>query len=194
MKKALFLFAILALCGCGRSTPTNYYLLESMTPAIQADSLPKTTLRVAQVSTADYLNRNNIISRVQDQTKLIVAEFHLWVEPVASGVRRVVEEVLAEPLRQNGICLLPSATEERGTHVLLLDVQRLDGNFNENAVLECWWTLLDRSDSPVARGKFVADELVAGADYNILVKTESLLVRKMAEFLAGQLPKYIRTR
>ena len=54
--------ALLALAGCGRSTPTNYYLLESGMTPVTADDLPPTTLRVAMVEVPNYLNRNNIVS------------------------------------------------------------------------------------------------------------------------------------
>lgn len=184
----------LALTACGRSTPTNYYLLESGIQAMQVEETPTRTLRVAQVSIPGYLQRNNIVSRVAGQSKLILADFHLWAEPVNNGVRRVVEETLLEPLHGHGIQLLPPATEERGDFTLLLDVQRLDGNFDENAVLECWWTLVNRDDRAVARGLYSAAELVRGADYNVLVQTESALVRGLGKYLAEQLPAKMTRR
>lgn len=188
MKLPVFILLALCLIGCGRSTPTRYYLLESSLGPMQADSLPAKSLRVAQVETPSYLNRNNIVSRVQNETQLILAEFHLWAEPVSNGVRRVVEEVLTGPMLKNGINVLPSGTEEKGDYVLLIDVQRLDGNFNEKAVLESRWTLLDRNDNPVSRGIFSAQETVPGADYDVLVGAESRLVRNFGKYLAGRLP------
>lgn len=194
MRNNIVLAALLALalCACGRSTPTNYYLLESRLGPIQADNLPAKTLRVAQVEAPAYLNRNNIVSRVQGQTQLILAEFHLWAEPVSNGVRRVVEEVLTKPMLEQGINVLPSGTEERGDYVLLIDLQRLDGNFNEKAVLESRWTLLNSSDRPVGRGIFSAEEHVPGANYNVLVNAEGELVRRFGRYLAGQLPRYMK--
>ncbi len=188
MKLPIFILLALCLTGCGRSTPTRYYLLESSLGPIQADSLPAKSLRVAQVETPSYLNRNNIVSRVKNETQLILAEFHLWAEPVSNGVRRVVGEVLTGPMLKNGINVLPFGTEEKGDYVLLIDVQRLDGNFNEKAVLETRWTLLDRNDNPVSRGIFSAQEMVPGADYDVLVGAESRLVRNFGKYLAGRLP------
>lgn len=182
----------LSMLACGRSTPTNYYLLESGLAPIQAANLPRTTLRVAQVEAPSYLNRNNIVSRVKGETRLILAEFHLWAEPVTNGVRRVVEEVLTGPLLDSGITVLPTGTESGGDYVLLLDLQRLDGNFNEKAVLECRWTLLDRDEKPVDRGIFAAEEQVNGANYNILVGAESSLVRNLGHHLAEKLPPLMK--
>lgn len=188
----LMTLLIIPLGGCFRSTPTNYYLLESSQKPFSADNLPGKSLRVAQVEVPGYLNRNNIVSRVQGETKLILAEFHLWAEPVGAGVRRVVEEVLTRPLLENGVNVLPSGTESGGDYVLLLDLQRLDGNFNEKAVLECRWTLLDRDEKPLRRGIFAAEEMVNGADYNILVGAESKLARELGQYLAQCLPPLLR--
>lgn len=188
------LLSCFLLTACGRSTPTQYYLLESSLGSMQSESLPKTTLRVSQVETPAYLNRNNIVSRVDGQTRLILAEFHLWAEPVGNGVRRVVEEVMTAPLMEKGINVLPGSTEERGDYVLILDLQRLDGNFNEKAVMECYWTLLDRDENSLGRGIFSAEEEVRGADYNILVAAESRLVRNLGAYLAQKLPSFMRIR
>lgn len=192
MRKLLILTLFLALAACGRSTPSNYYMLDSAAPLIQADNMPAKTLRVAQVEAPAYLNRNNIVSRVHDQSRLILAQFHLWAEPVNNGVRRVVGETLAQPMLANGVSVLPTGTEERADYVLLIDLQRLDGNFNEKAVLESYWTLLDRQEKPLARGIYSADELVNGADYNLLVNAESALVRGFGRHLAKQLPPYMK--
>ncbi|MBD5627622.1 MAG: membrane integrity-associated transporter subunit PqiC [Desulfovibrio sp.] len=190
---ALFL-CLAALAGCGRSTPTNYYLLESGMPPLTADDLPPATLRVAMVEVPSYLNRNNIVSRVAGETRLILAEFHLWAEPVSNGVRRVVEETLTPPLLEAGVTVLPTGTANGGDYVLLLDVQRLDGNFNEKAVLESRWTLLDKKDAPLAEGIFAAEEMVEGSDYNMLVAAESRLVRRMGDYLAERLPPLLKRR
>lgn len=183
----IFIFVML-ICGCGRSTPTNYYLLESSLGPFQADNLPAKTLRVAQVEVPGYLNRNNIVSRINGETKLILAEFHLWAEPVSSGVRRVIEEMLTRPLLRSGINVLPSGTASGGDFVLLLDVQRFDGNFNEKAVLECRWAILDKNERPLQRGIFSAEEQVNGADYNILVGAESQLLKDFGKYLSDKLP------
>lgn len=149
-------------------------------------------MRIAQVEVASYLNRNNIVSRVNGETKLIIAEFHLWAEPVSNGVHRVVEEVLTAPLLKEGITVLPASSESNADYTLLVDVQRLDGNFDEKAVLESKWTLLDRDDRPVERGIFSAEEMVNGADYNILVGAESKLTRDFGQFLAQKLPPLMK--
>lgn len=182
------LFAMLMVQACGRSTPSNFYLLESAASQATVDRLPEKSMRIAQVEVPNYLNRNNIVSRVSGETKLILAEFHLWAEPVANGVHRVIENELSPRLLTRGITVLPATSESRTDYTLLLDLQRLDGNFNEQAVLECLWTLLDRDDKPIDRGFYTAGKLVNGADYDILVATESGLLADFGAYLAERLP------
>lgn len=189
---ALCALFLLVLTGCGRSTPTNYYLLESSLGPFKADNLPIKSLRVAQVEVPSYLNRNNIVSRVNGEARLILAEFHIWAEPVSSGVRRVIEEMLTRPLLDCGVYVLPTNTASGGDYILLIDVQRLDGNFNEKAVLECRWTLLDKEERPIFRGIFSSDEMVNGADYNLLVGAESKLLRDFGQYLAERLPPLVK--
>ncbi|MBD5607906.1 MAG: membrane integrity-associated transporter subunit PqiC [Desulfovibrio sp.] len=194
VKSCVLGFILLVLCGCARSAPTNYYLLESDVEPLQTDRMPKKTLRVAQVEIPAYLNRNNIVSRVKGQTALIIAEFHLWAEPVGAGVRRVIEETLLRPMLDAGVNVLPSGTASGGDYILLIDIQRLDGNFNEKAALDARWTLLDRDERPIESGIYRAEELANGANYNILVAAESKLVREMGEKLSVILPALINNR
>lgn len=193
MKIMAILMLALGLCACGRSTPTNYYLLESSPGQIQAESLPAGTLRVAMVEGPNYLNRNNIVSRVKGEPRLILAEFHLWAEPVTNGVRRVIAETLTKPLLADGITVLPPGSSNGGDYVLLLDIQRLDGNFDEKAVLECHWSLLDKNEKALGSGIYSSEEMVRGANYNALVDAESRLVRRMGDYLAQKLLLFLHT-
>lgn len=188
MKRPLLIFLFLALAACGRSTPTNYYMLESGLAPMQVDGFPGKTLRVAMVEGPSYLNRNNIISRVKGEPRLILAEFHLWAEPLTSGVRRVVAETLTEPLLAKEISVLPPGSANSGDYALLLDIRRLDGNFNEMAVFECYWNVLDKNEKNIGGGIFAAEEMVGGASYDALVSAESALARRMGEYLAARLP------
>ena len=188
----LSLALLVLLCGCGRSTPTRYYLLESALGPVKADSLPSKTLRVAQVTVPDYLDRNSIVSRVNGQTELIVSQFHAWAEPVGHGVRRVVQEVLTAPMLAAGFNVLASGDDTRADYGLLVDVQRLDGNFDANAVLEARWTLKNRHDDVLARGIYADAEPVNGKTYDALTAAESTMVRRMAEHLATRLPTLTR--
>ena len=183
-----FLALTVLLAACGRSTPTNYYLLESRLTPVSADSLPSKSLRVAPVNVPEYLDCDGIVSRVGESTQLIVAQFHSWGEPLSHGVRRVTREVLTRPMLQSGVNVLPAGDESTADYVLYLDIQRLDGNFDQKAVLDVRWTLRNKFNEVLARGIVVDEETVAGKGYDVLTAAESRLVQRMAEHLAQRLP------
>ena len=193
-RHAFFLTLVLLglLSACGRSAPTAFYLLESSLAPATADSLPATRLRVAQVTVPEYLDRNGIVSRVDGKTQLVVAQFHSWAEPVRQGVRRVTQEVLTPPLLAAGVTVLAPGDDSRSEYTLVLDVQRLDGNFHAQAVLEARWSLRDRDDKVLAQGIYADTEQVRGASYDDLTAAESVLVRRMGEHLAQRLPSHMR--
>lgn len=186
----IFLALTVLLVGCGRTTPTKYYLLESRLAPVSADSLPSKSLRVAAVNVPEYLDREGIVSRVGESTQLIVAQFHNWGEPLSHGVRRVTREVLTRPMLEHGVNVLPARDESTADFVLYLDIQRLDGNFDQKAVLDARWTLRNKFNDVLARGIFVDEETVTGNTYDVLTATESRLVQKMAEHLAQRLPGF----
>ena len=193
-RKILLLSLVLLtlLSGCARSTPTRYYLLESALEPVKADTLPSKDLRVAQGTVPDYLDRNSIVSRVNGETELVVSQFHAWAEPVGHGVRRVVQEVLTPPLLAVGLNVLAPGDDTRADYVLLVDLQRLDGNFDSKAVLEARWTLKNRHDDVIARGIYADVEPVEGKTYDVLTAPESRRVRRMGEHLAARLPVLTR--
>lgn len=193
-RKVLLLSLVLLtlLSGCARSTPTRYYLLESALDPVKADTLPSKNLRVAQVTVPDYLDRNSIVSRVNGETELVVSQFHAWAEPVGHGVRRVVQEVLTPPLLAVGLNVLAPGDDTRADYVLLVDLQRLDGNFDSKAVLEARWTLKNRHDDVIARGIYADVEPVEGKTYDVLTAAESRMVRRLGEHLAARLPVLTR--
>lgn len=189
----LLAFVVL-MAACSRSTPTNYYLLESRLTPVSAESLPGKNLRVAPVTVPEYLDRDGIVSRVGESTQLVVAQFHSWAEPLSHGVRRVTREVLTRPMLDNGINVLPAGDESTADYVLYLDVQRLDGNFDQKAVLDVRWTLRSKYNDVLARGIYVDEENVAGKSYDILTAAESRMVQRMAEHLTQRLPGFTGSR
>ncbi|MDD4701899.1 MAG: ABC-type transport auxiliary lipoprotein family protein, partial [Desulfovibrio sp.] len=100
----------------------------------------------------------------------------------------VTREVLTRPMLQSGVNILPAGDESTADYVLYLDIQRLDGNFDQKAVLDARWTLRNKFNDVLARGIVVDEETVTGKSYDVLTAAESRLVQRMAEHLAQRLP------
>ena len=154
---------------------------------MRADSLPAKTLRIARVAVPEYLERGGIVSRVDGQTRLVVAQFDIWAEPLSRGVSRVMREELAPRLLGCGLNVR-EAEEDGGDAVLFLDVRRLDGLLGGRVFMELHWTLKNRRGLVLGQGSHADEESVPGAEYAAFVRAQSLLVSRFAAHLAELLP------
>ena len=186
------IMASLLQSGCGRSSPSSYYILDGGSPPAQESISMASTLRVAMVNVPDYLNRNNIVSREPGSNRLILADFHLWAEPLSNGVRRVMQGLLAGLLRDQKIDVISNGSDQDADFVLELDIHNLDGNFGGNATLSATWTLFGKNAAAIKSGEFVAQSPVPGKSYDMLVNAESKVIRAMAEDVAPSIVAAIR--
>lgn len=180
-----FIFVVIfGLTACGHSVSTRYYLLESAHEPMKVDKLPTTNMRLAQVTVPEYLDRNGIVSRVMGSSELIVSQFHAWAEPVANGVRRLLQERLSKVMLAVGVNTLAPGDDAAAKYILFIDIQRLDGDFHADAVLEARWTLRDHRDNVLNKGIYADREAVSGNTYNELVSAESRMLCRMADHLS----------
>lgn len=196
MQKSLLLLSLalcVALAACGRSQPTRFYVLENAHDPVRADTLPARDLRVARVNVPEYLDRNGMVSRVPGGAELQVSQFHAWAEPLAVGVRRLLQEGLAAPLLAVGINVPAAGEELPAAYTLLVDILRLDGGFEAAAELEARWTLRS-GDDILGRGAYADREPLQGASYAALAAAQSRLVQRMTAHLAERLPALLRKK
>ena len=191
MQRPVILLLLVALAlsatACGRSVPSRYYVLDCPAEAVHAENLPQLTLRVARVNIPPYLDRAGIVSRERGHARLDVAEAHLWAEPLAEGVRRIIQETLTPPLLQAGMTVLPLGNEKEGAYILLIDIQRLEGTFDGPANLIGRWEVIDEGERCVGNGIYTASGEVQGHAYGQLVEAESRLIREFALYLTEKL-------
>lgn len=177
-----------ALCACGRSTPTRYYVLESTGPAVVSGDLPATSLRVAPVTVPQYLDRTGLVWHGAQPENLTVEESHQWAEPLADGIRRVVQAELAAPLRGKGVHVLANADDSDSTYVLFIHVERLEAVQSGTVRLVAQWHC-DKNGRAVAQGVFAENRAVEGTGMTAQVQAQSALVRQLAAWIEGQLPQ-----
>lgn len=183
---ALCLALALPGMGCVKSAPTSFYLLDSGQPPQRTGPLPGGTLRLGAVAVPEYLDRRDMIVRHAQEARLEVAGLHQWAEPLAKGVHRVLREVLAPRLAGGGYSLLPDGDAGEQAPALLVDILRLDGDFQDGSCLSARWQLRDTRGGVLAQGVF-SDEEPGGPDFSALARSQSLLVQRLGIHLADQL-------
>ena len=176
-----------ALCACGRSTPTYYYVLESTAATAVSGDLPATSLRVAPVSVPQYLDRTGLVRHGAQPENLTVEESHQWAEPLAEGIRRVVQAELAAPLRGKGVHVLANADDSDSTYTLFIQVERLEAVQPGTVRLVAQWRC-DRNGRTRAQGIFAENRAVEGEGVTAQVQAQSALVRQLAAWIEAQLP------
>ncbi len=174
-----------SLMACGRSATTTYYVLDSgiSTPIALDDNkaLKKMKqMRLSQVDIPEYLDRATIVSRETDGVRLHLAEFDSWAEGLETGAKRVIAEVLTPLLLEKNILLQPLDDASLDPLQIIIQIQRFDGPFQGNIVLDARWTVLDRHDRVLVSGAFV-DKAPAGLTYTSMVQAQSKLLAKLAE-------------
>lgn len=196
------LFAAIALCACGRSTPTNYYVLESTAPDMASGPLPSTSLRVAPVTVPQYADKTNLVRQGVAQqganagangsaVSISLDDTQQWAETLPEGIRRVVQAELAEPLRQKKVHALANADESDSDYTLFIHVERLDSVANaaqHTARLTAQWRC-EKDRRVLAQGVFSDSETMQNDAPQTLVQAQSALVRRMAAWILEQLPK-----
>ncbi len=192
----------LALAACGQSMPTSYYILDSQSKPLAAESLPRTTLAISSVTLPAYLDTKAVVLRDAGDAVLDVPQFNMWGEPLDEGVARVLRQRLAGPMLAGGVTVLPS----RDAHIapaysLVVDVVHLEGDLEGKVCLEARWTLVDAvANRVMARGGWTGEERVelpgsiGRETFKTVVAAESRLLQAYGDYLAGRLAGAVPAR
>lgn len=169
------------LTACGKSTPTNYFVLSGGDDLTTQDNLPRSTLRIARVGVPSYLDRDAIVVRKDGKSLLAINSMNLWAEPLSEGIRKVLLTELTNPLLEKNITVQPPQSEEAGDLTLIVDIFRLDGELSREAVLNAAWSLVEsRNNRVITNGLFSHKKTLSTPSYQELVLAESALTRAMA--------------
>jgi hypothetical protein len=108
----LGLTALLAASGCSFLRPeperAKFYTLAATMPSAagQASTMPAIVLGVGPVSLPPYLDRDQIVRRV-DETRVELLEYERWAEPLEASTQRVLAVNLSRALGTEQIVMYP---------------------------------------------------------------------------------------
>lgn len=180
--------ACLSLSACSRSTPTSYYVLESAESDSASGPLPSTSLRVAPVTVPHYLDRNGLIRNGGSPVSIDLSDTHQWAEPPAEGIRRVIQAEMAGPMLQRQIHVQANADDSESDYNLFVHVENFAVQNPGNVRLTATWRC-DKGRRTIAQGLFNASENLADDTVQTMVKAQSSLVRQLARWILGQMPR-----
>lgn len=191
-KWAFLLLSVLLLSGClARSSPeVVYYSLLTMeqlgdTQAIA--SLPDISLGVGPITIPDSLKRSQVVSRQHDN-QYTFDEFNRWAGVLEKDLTSVLGDNLGALLGVEKVGFFPWMHYFKPTYRVVIDVVRLDGDLNGEAVLSARWAIANADGKNLlAAGKSNYRLPVQNASYMALINAESQLIATLSQEIAAKI-------
>lgn len=189
MKKLLILCSVLILASCisFRKTPdSEFYTLSSQTVEnITPVSLKKLNIGIDEVSVPNYLSRAQIVTLDEDNVSLNISEFNRWSAPLSGLLQRIVADDIALYLPKSMV--KPQMyNQEKYNFIISVEINRMDGTWDKNAVLDAWWTISDNNGKVLATERSVLTRPLAD-NYPDYAKTQSALVGELCRQISQKL-------
>jgi len=189
LKAVIGLFLIL-LVGCGGSTPSRYYVLNSLPLESKVQGASDNScirVGIGPIKLPEYVNRLQIVTRTT-QNELAVSNFHLWAEPLADGVPRIIGENISRLVCTKEVSLFPWKPSRAPDYRVEAEILSMDGNRGSEVSLEAWWTIsygVDRTTLVTKTSRHSA--FVAGGSYEALVQACSRTLAALSGDIADAL-------
>lgn len=187
------LFTLLwVLSGClGRSAPqVTYYSLLTMEQLGETGilaTLSGVSLGIGPVTIPDSLKRAQVATR-DAGNQYAFDEFNRWAGVLERDIATVLGENLGHLLGITQIADFPWLSYFNPTYRVVIDIQRLDGSLDGDAVLRARWTIADAEGKELlAAKKIVAKKPLAEASYAALIEAESQLLGTMSKEIAAEI-------
>jgi uncharacterized protein len=184
--QVLLMFLALAVClsACGgKSASSKFYVLSSLPqPALSAAE--GTVIGVFPVTTPDYLDRPQIVTRVSEN-EIHLDEFSRWAEPLKDSFTRALVQNLSTLLNTAKVVRTTGSTGVSMALQVGVDVVQFDGTLGGDVVLIVKWGLFEAEGKKLLLGKRSSfKEPTGGATYEALVAAESRAVAALSREIA----------
>ena len=177
---------VLALMGCARTPPAQYYLLEAPLAATTPGPRTGPVVGLGPIELPGYLDRPQIVTRAGDN-QLQLSGQHRWAEPFAESFSRTLAMQLAAALPEARVLSHPWKTGSPPPVRIALAVDRMDRGADGTLVLLARWTV-SRDDAPSTPAAQQVTRItvpnVRDGDYAGLVAAHAQAVAQLAQELA----------
>jgi len=193
VNKWLFgLLSVLLISGClGRSSPeVTYYSLLTMEQLGETQAiafLSDVKLGVGPVTIPDSLKRSQVVSRSHGN-QYAFDEFNRWAGGLEMDLASVLGDNLGALLGVENVGFFPWMHHFKPTYRIVIDIVRLDGSLDGEAVLSARWAVsgADGNES-LAGGKSDYRQTLDDASYAALIKAESQLIVSLSREIANNI-------
>jgi uncharacterized lipoprotein YmbA len=193
-KWLLLLCCVLLVTGCiGRKSPeVTYYSILTMEQLGEVQTIashPEVRLGIGPITIPDSLKRSQVATR-QHGNQYKFDEFNRWAGVLEKDVTSVMGDNLGILLGVEKMGFFPWMHHFNPTYRVMVDIQRLDGALDGEAVLSVRWAVADTEGKEfLAGGKDDFRQPLEEATYAALIKAESQLVAELSKKIAGEIDK-----
>ncbi|MGI9509947.1 MAG: PqiC family protein [Geminicoccaceae bacterium] len=173
------------LAACTQSQPTRFYTLFAPTAPERTIEGEPLTLGVELVSMPAYLDRPQIVTRL-GASRMEVADFDQWAEPLEITVQRVLEENLSRRLESDVVATVQAPRDLRLDRLIEIEVKRYDANELGEAVLDAGWRLFDDDGRLLDSGRStIRQQVAAPGNYEQIAEAMSLCLAGLSDEIAA---------
>lgn len=186
--------AVGLLGGCARSQPTRFYILTSSPGSEPTSHAPVTAeqlvIEIGPVDFPKYLDRPQIVS-CTNGSRLKLAEFDRWAEPLRQSFGRTLAENLSDLLSTERVVLFPWKRGGPIDYRITIEVIRFDGTPGGEASMIARWALLGPDGNEIAaprRSRITVSTRQAGYDGVAAAMSEAVeeLSREIVAAISSQ--------
>lgn len=188
MKKMLAILTVIFLSGCiGQSRPARFYNITPQTQAMRTFKSARIFVGIEPVKVPVYLDKPQIVTRNSNEVELNISELNRWAEPLSDSIQNTLAADIGSIMPDATV--KPSSFRREGfDYIVWVEITKFEGVWNENAVLDAWWSILDSDNKSVARDQ-VSLSRPLGQTYDNLVQQQSILLGELSEKIAARLAK-----
>ncbi len=145
----VFALSVFLQMGCGRSQPSQFYVLTSTSeedaPSSQAEKLQDISIGVGPVELSDYMLRPQILT-YERAGKLDYAEFERWAEPLDDNFARVIAQNLSVQIPTEQIFIFPFRGSAKVKYQIVFEVLRFAKGPDGQVTLIVLWSIYDEQE------------------------------------------------
>jgi len=187
----VFVTALLLASCFGRSSPNvTYFSLLTMKQLGEVEvvaSLPEVKLGIGPVAIPDSLKRSQIATRSHGN-QYEFDEFNRWAGVLDKDISFVLGDNLGQLLGIDKVGFFPWLQHFKPTYRVMVDIIRLDGSIDGDAVLSARWAVADsEGKSYLAGKKSDYKQPLEDASYAALTKAESQLLSALSKEIAAEI-------
>ena len=189
MNKSIIIYTTLAILLAGCTSKSNFYQLSPINHTSYKRVIKKDkVIVIAPVEVADYLDKPQIITRLDDQ-RVVVNELDRWAGSIDKNIQSVIKTNLAVKMPKYTILSKPLSEPIDGKYTLYIHIDKFDGDINGSVVLDGRWSLVYEDENSFIKGKEFHYHTQGVQTLIGVIKSESKLLDRLSSDIAQNIYK-----